>query len=106
MIGNNIRRARKRQLYTQQELAEEADLSVTHVAHLECGTANLSSESLLRLCEVLFVTPNDILRGSFSASETDNDNVPKDGGFPTKKKNRDLILDIADLLTRYQSPSN
>lgn len=103
IIGNNIRRARKRQLYTQQELAEEADLSVTHIAHLECGTANLSADSLVKLCEVLYVTPNDLLRGCFKASETTSNAGVNSSGFPIKKKSRDLILDIADLLTRYQN---
>ena len=101
-VGLNIKHARNERALTQQQLAEETDLSVTHIAHLECGTVSLSVNSLIAICEVLRVTPNDILRGSFSAQEEDTGVGVSAGGYPLRKKERDLIIDIADLLTKYE----
>lgn len=102
MVGKNIKRARNNQLLTQQQLAEEADLSVTHIAHLECGTVSLSVNSLITLCRILNVTPNDILRGSFNAEEKSDEKGLYVNEYPLEKKNQDFIMDVADLLTKYQ----
>ena len=104
MIGNNIKRARKYRNMTQQQLAETANLSVPHIAHLECGSTNLSINSLLALCNALSVTPNDILSGLFSlAGEDDRKMLYESATFMTKK-DQDLILDIAELMTKYRKP--
>lgn len=104
LIGKNIRRARNRHFMTQREFAEKTELSATHIAHLECGSVNLSVDSLVKICEVLCVTPNDILRGAFSAKEVKREEVLNEYGLPIRQKKRDFILDIAELLTRYQHP--
>ncbi|MBQ7692774.1 MAG: helix-turn-helix transcriptional regulator [Oscillospiraceae bacterium] len=60
-IGNNLLHVRKRAGLTQAEVAERAGLSDRTYADIERGTANMRLETLLRICTVLRITPNDIL---------------------------------------------
>lgn len=59
-IGSNLLAARKRMGLTQAEVAELAGLSDRTYADIERGTVNMRIETLLRICEVLRITPNDI----------------------------------------------
>ena len=60
-IGNKMLSERKRIGLTQAEVAERAGLSDRTYADIERGTVNMRIETLLRICEALHVTPNDII---------------------------------------------
>lgn len=60
-IGNKLLTLRKKQGLTQMELAEAAGLSNRAYADIERGTVNMRVDTLLRICEALHVTPNEIL---------------------------------------------
>ena len=60
-IGNNLYAIRRRRGLTQAEVAEAADISDRTYADIERGTVNMRIETLLRICRVLQITPNDIL---------------------------------------------
>lgn len=60
-IGNNLLEYRKRAGLTQYEAAEAAGVSGRTYADIERGTVNMRVETLLRICEALRITPNDIL---------------------------------------------
>ena len=60
-IGNRLLEERKKTGLTQAEVAERAGLSDRTYADIERGTVNMRTETLLRICEVLRVTPNDIV---------------------------------------------
>ena len=46
-LGERIRKARKKKLLTQEQLAEACNLSTAHIGHIERGTRALSIESLI-----------------------------------------------------------
>ena len=46
---------------TQAEVAESAGLSDRTYADIERGTVNMRTETLLKICEVLHITPDEIL---------------------------------------------
>ena len=52
---------RKRRGLTQAELAEAASLSDRAYADIERGAVNMRVETLLRVCAVLRITPDEIL---------------------------------------------
>ena len=52
---------RKRRGLTQAEVAEAAGLSDRAYADIERGTVNMRVETLLRICAVLRVTPDELL---------------------------------------------
>ena len=63
-IGNKLLAIRKRMGMTQAEVAEAAGLSDRTYADIERGTVNMRIETLLRICQALQITPNDILTES------------------------------------------
>lgn len=82
IIGLNIKKYRKAAGYTQEQLAELLDISTVHMSHMECGHVSMSIDLLLKLCDVLNVTPDSILSGTFSVpaslpSESALDGIPK-----------------------------
>ena len=60
-IGNKLLAFRKRSGLTQAEVAEAAGLSDRTYADIERGTVNMRIETILRICNVLHITPDDIL---------------------------------------------
>ena len=60
-IGNNLYKIRKSKGFTQAEVAEKADFSDRTYADIERGSTNMRIETLLKICEALNITPNDIL---------------------------------------------
>lgn len=60
-IGNKLLTYRKKTGMTQAEVAEAAGVSDRTYADIERGTVNMRVETLLRICQVLSITPNDVL---------------------------------------------
>ena len=60
-IGNKLYLIRKRMGLTQAEVAEAAELSTRTYADIERGSVNMRIETVLRICNVLHITPNEIL---------------------------------------------
>lgn len=59
-IGNRLYGFRKRMGLTQAEVAEAADLSTRTYADIERGSVNMRIETVLRICNVLHITPDEI----------------------------------------------
>lgn len=68
-IGGKLFSARKRLGLTQMEVAESSGLSDRAYADIERGTVNMRIETVLRICQALQISPNDIL--------TEDDNTPE-----------------------------
>ncbi|MBQ3003017.1 MAG: helix-turn-helix transcriptional regulator [Clostridia bacterium] len=66
-IGNKMLALRKRMGMTQAEVAEAAGLSDRAYADIERGTVNMRVETVLRICNVLHITPDEILTEETSA---------------------------------------
>ena len=60
-IGNKLHDIRKRMGMTQAEVAEAAGLSDRTYADIERGSVNMRIETILRICKVLHITPDEIL---------------------------------------------
>jgi len=61
IIGNRLHFLRKRRGLTQAEVAEAAGLSDRAYADIERGTVNMRVETLLKICAVLRITPDEVL---------------------------------------------
>ena len=70
-IGNKLCLIRKNMGMTQAEVAEAAGICDRTYADIERGTVNMRVETLLRICKVLKITPNEILTsdGDLSSEE-------------------------------------
>ena len=60
-IVNKLLTIRKRMGMTQAEVAEAADLSDRAYADIERGSVNMRIETILRICNVLHITPDEVL---------------------------------------------
>ena len=59
-IGNHLYTIRKKQGLTQAEVAEKAGLSDRTYADIERGVSSMRTETLIRLCDALHITPDEI----------------------------------------------
>lgn len=86
-IGQRIRKIRKAQGLSQETLAEQAGISVTHMSHIETGNTKLSLPVLVKLAEILDVRTDDLLY---------------DGNFDGRSAAIDDIVQILDACTAQQ----
>ena len=61
IIGNNLYKFRKAKGLTQAEVAEKSDLSDRTYADIERGNVTMRIDSLIKICNALNITPNEIL---------------------------------------------
>ncbi|MCD8364555.1 MAG: helix-turn-helix domain-containing protein [Clostridiales bacterium] len=62
-MGKRIAHLRKEHHMTQEQLAESLDISVKHCSCVERGTASLSLERLLDVCDLFDVSLDYLVRG-------------------------------------------
>ncbi len=67
VIGNKLFSIRKRIGMTQAEVAEAAGLSTRTYADIERGSVNMRIETVLKICNVLHITPDEIFTTDNSA---------------------------------------
>ena len=60
-IGNKLLAIHKHCGMTQAEVAEAAGLSDRTYADIERGSVNMRIETILRICSVLHITPDEVL---------------------------------------------
>lgn len=60
-IGNKLLTIRKKKGLTQMEVAEMAGLADRTYADIERGSVNMRIETILKICEALHITPNEVL---------------------------------------------
>ena len=86
-IGQRIRKIRKAQGFSQETLAEQAGISVTHMSHIETGNTKLSLPVLVDLAEILDVRTDDLLYDEI---------------FAERSSTRDEIVQILNTCTVQQ----
>ncbi|WP_066452870.1 helix-turn-helix domain-containing protein [Anaerotruncus rubiinfantis] len=68
LMGRRIAEIRKKRGLTQEKLAEMADLTNNFISHIETCRSIPSLETIVKLCDALSVTPDEILLGTGTAS--------------------------------------
>jgi len=69
MIGNNIRRFRKKNSYSQEKLAELLDISTNHLHRIENAKTHISLPLLLKVAEVFNVEITDFFREEYEVKK-------------------------------------
>lgn len=75
LIGNNIRRYRKANHLTQEQLAEKVGVSTSFCANLERGGRSMSIPVLMKLADALHVSVDSLLRESSGPTNKHSDNI-------------------------------
>lgn len=74
-IGQQIRKFRKQNGLSQEELAERVNISTTHMSHIETGNTKLSLPVLVDIANALQVTADDLIRSSNYNPDTASNEV-------------------------------
>ena len=69
LVGERLKRARLAKKLTQEDLAEELDVSVAFLSRVERGTSRVNLKRLNELCNLLDVSEGYILSGVSDNSE-------------------------------------
>lgn len=100
-VGKRIAKRRKELGYKQAQVTEMADLSDKYLSNIERATSILSVDVLMRLCDTLETTPDYILLGA--STETESFGREK---FITKKiamlsdRQQDLVVSFIDWISQ------
>lgn len=98
IIGERLKQARINKKLTQENLAEQLDVSVAFLSRIERGSSLINLKRLNQICSILDVTEGEILNGvskdSHSYLNKDFSNLIKD--CPPEKIN--LIYKIAKVI--------
>ncbi len=84
-MGQRIKIRRKKLLLTQEEIAEQLNISVKHFSEVERGLTGLSIENLIKLSDILGLSLDYIVKGETESDEwyssgilSSLQNVPKE----------------------------
>jgi len=61
LIGQRIRKFRKANSFSQEQLAEKVGISTTHLSHIETGNTKLSLSVFVSIAEALLVKADELL---------------------------------------------
>ena len=91
-IGNKLLAIRKKVGLTQAEVAEAAGLSDRTFADIERGCANMRIDTLLKICNALHITPDEILTEESSLEHTQAELFERLSDCPPKEKETALKI--------------
>ena len=69
VIGSRIKQARLAKNMTQEDLADQIDISVAFLSRVERGNSHINLKRLNQLCGLLDVSEGYLLNGASSSSE-------------------------------------
>lgn len=95
-LGKKVRIARLGCDLTQEQLAEQAGLSTTHISNIETGNTKLSLPSVVLIANVLNLSIDELLYGSISHSQTVYDKRAKELFDDCSETELRLLLEILE----------
>lgn len=108
VIGRRIKQCRLNRNMTQEELADEINISIAFLSRVERGNSHLNLRRLTQIAEVLKVSPGYLLTGSNTTSKDylkEDFKAILDRCSPEQQK---LIYEISELVskTKFESVNN
>lgn len=105
-IGSNIKKFRKIKGLTQAKLAEMIDISTIHMSHMETGSVSMSLECLIKICDSLDITPDDLLLGEYKLNTMSTSKLLTSIMENLTVDERKMIIDFAELLDKNKINRN
>ena len=97
-IGGFITNCRKVKKLTQEELADQIDISVAFLSRLERGSSHINLKRLSQICNLLEISEGYVLNGSSSGSDNYLDPEFSHLLKSATPKTQKLIYNIAKLI--------
>ncbi len=102
IIGQRLKKARTDKKMTQENLAEQLDVSIAFLSRIERGNSHINLKRLAQVCDILGVSEGYILNGTSSNSSnylTSEFNDILNSVSPEKQK---LIYKIARVISEEE----
>ncbi len=96
ILSNNIRTFRKDLHLTQEQLAENADISLSYLADIEHCKTWISDKTLMKLAKALHRQPFELLVESLKSEEKTNIHAISDIIYNEKKELLKTVSEICD----------
>ena len=96
ILSNNIRTFRKDLHLTQEQLAENADISLSYLADIEHCKTWISDKTLMKLAKALHRQPFELLVESLKNEEKTNIHAISDIIYNEKKELLKTVSEICD----------
>ena len=98
IIGERLKKARLEKNLTQEQLAEQIDVSIAFLSRVERGSSHINLKRLTQVAEILGVSPGYLLTGSnMKSKDYMKDDFIELLGKCTPSQQR-LIYQIAELI--------
>lgn len=68
LLGSNVKKFRIEKKLTQEKLAALTGLSTQYIGNIERGNTTTSIDTLIKICNILDITPNDLLISTYSTA--------------------------------------
>lgn len=74
-IGNNLKNARISKGYTQEQMAEQLNVSSKFISMIERGCSGLSITNLTNICKILNIEPNSLFNGVLNYTDSKDEYI-------------------------------
>lgn len=105
LLGTNIRNRRKEKNYTLEQLAEKLDVSTTFIGQIERAKGKPSLETLVKIANVLEISPDSLLFGDLNAQSGNNHFTKKIVELTENfsPKDKELLLKNIEIINEYRN---
>ncbi len=107
LLGNEIRKNRKRKNYTLEKLAEKLEVSTTFIGQIERAKGIPSLETLVKIANVLEVSVDSLLFGDLTPQSGNNHflNKIEELTFGFTQREKDYVLKNIELFKEFKDSS-
>ena len=74
-IGKNLKNARTSKGYTQEQMAEQLNVSSKFISMIERGCSGLSITNLTNICKILNIEPNSLFNGVLNYTDSKDEYI-------------------------------
>lgn len=74
-IGHNLKNARTSKGYTQEQMAEQLNVSSKFISMIERGCSGLSITNLTNICKILDIEPNSLFNGVLNYTDSKDEYI-------------------------------
>ncbi len=74
-IGQNLKNARISKGYTQEQMAEQLNVSSKFISMIERGCSGLSITNLTNICKILDIEPNSLFNGVLNYTDSKDEYI-------------------------------
>ena len=100
-FGQKLKRARESLGLTQEKVSEYLGLGPRYISDIERNKTKGSIDTLIKLCNIYNLTPNDLL-SEYIYFDIETNNIELSAFYSLSKENQQIILDLIKFYNQKQ----